>query len=377
MLFLTRINGLLLLSLFPHAGLWDSGRISHRYASDGHPSHWPQAHGHPKPASPDGHQESASKPGSQPIPVTPVGTLKPQPVPASYSTASTPNRPTFNVQVKSAQPAPHFQPPAPSIAVWPPNQAAQPASSLGPAPYVPSQPRAADYGYVPQTAPHPEPSYGYGGPQGRYQEPAYPGGYGGRTGSDPSYVPQNAWKQEATYPSPGSAALNPTGQYPSSGAKKTYITEPATGPQPPLLQPKVRGSVRPWRWVWETGKGMGLDSHRQVELVIAFLYSHISCYVRFMLRSFRLCPACYFRVLPLAHVQTRKMTPRACAEAANCNLRMHKRAGAGCLLRASYTNNSILILICKCAAASCPNCSFLFKREGSPTYKSKHAYTKY
>uniref|UniRef100_A0A670KG37 LIM zinc-binding domain-containing protein n=1 Tax=Podarcis muralis TaxID=64176 RepID=A0A670KG37_PODMU len=183
-------------------------------------------------------KKSASKPGSQPIPVTPVGTLKPQPVPASYSTASTPNRPTFNVQVKSAQPAPHFQPPAPQYSSLAPNQAAQPASSLGPAPYVPSQPRAADYGYVPQTAPHPEPSYGYGGPQGRYQEPAYPGGYGGRTGSDPSYVPQNAWKQEATYPSPGSVALNPTGQYPSSGAKKTYITEPATGPQPPLLQPK-------------------------------------------------------------------------------------------------------------------------------------------
>ncbi|KAM9231118.1 lipoma-preferred partner isoform 3-T3 [Leptosomus discolor] len=33
-----------------------------------------------------------------PIPVTPVGTLKPQPVPASYATASTPSRPAFNVQ---------------------------------------------------------------------------------------------------------------------------------------------------------------------------------------------------------------------------------------------------------------------------------------
>nr|XP_034988743.1 lipoma-preferred partner isoform X2 [Zootoca vivipara] len=183
-------------------------------------------------------KKSTSKPGAQPIPVTPVGTLKPQPVPASYSTASTPNRPTFNVQVKSAQPAPHFQPPAPQYSSLAPNQAPQPVSSLGPAPYVPSQPRAADYGYAPQTAPHPEPSYGYGGPQGRYQEPAYPGGYGGRNGSDPSYVPQNAWKPEATYPSPGSAALNPAGQYPSSGAKKTYITEPAAGPQPPLLQPK-------------------------------------------------------------------------------------------------------------------------------------------
>ncbi|KAF4796028.1 hypothetical protein TURU_086603 [Turdus rufiventris] len=45
-------------------------------------------------------KSSAKGPGQPaPIPVTPVGTLKPQPVPASYATASTPSRPAFNVQV--------------------------------------------------------------------------------------------------------------------------------------------------------------------------------------------------------------------------------------------------------------------------------------
>ncbi|NWR46733.1 LPP protein, partial [Regulus satrapa] len=45
-------------------------------------------------------KSTAKGPGQPaPIPVTPVGTLKPQPVPASYATASTPSRPAFNVQV--------------------------------------------------------------------------------------------------------------------------------------------------------------------------------------------------------------------------------------------------------------------------------------
>ncbi|XP_074009198.1 lipoma-preferred partner isoform X3 [Numenius arquata] len=44
-------------------------------------------------------KSTAKGPGQPaPIPVTPVGTLKPQPVPASYATASTPSRPAFNVQ---------------------------------------------------------------------------------------------------------------------------------------------------------------------------------------------------------------------------------------------------------------------------------------
>ncbi|XP_057283432.1 lipoma-preferred partner isoform X3 [Pezoporus wallicus] len=44
-------------------------------------------------------KSTAKGPGQPaPIPVTPVGTLKPQPVPAPYATASTPSRPAFNVQ---------------------------------------------------------------------------------------------------------------------------------------------------------------------------------------------------------------------------------------------------------------------------------------
>ncbi|KAJ6651028.1 hypothetical protein lerEdw1_001174 [Lerista edwardsae] len=158
-------------------------------------------------------KKSASKPGLQPapIPVTPVGTLKPQPVPASYTTASTSARPTFNVQVKSAQPTPPFQPPAPQHSTVVPFQAPQPAPPLGPSPYAPLQPRAPDYSCTPQPARLPEPSYGYAPPQTRYQESPYPGGpsYGGRNGTEPSHLPQNAWK-------------------------------PAPGPQAPSLHSKVR-----------------------------------------------------------------------------------------------------------------------------------------
>ncbi|XP_054839471.1 lipoma-preferred partner [Eublepharis macularius] len=177
-------------------------------------------------------KKSASKPASQlsPIPVTPVGTLRPQPVPASYATASTPTRPTFNVQVKSAQPAPHFQPPAPQYSSLVPHQA-PPPPPLPPAPYAPSQPRAPDYGYAPQPVHYPEPNYGYAPPPGRYQESSYPGGpsYGGRNGTEPSYVPQNTWRPEP---------VPPFGQHPPSNAKKAFATEPGPALQPSSLQPK-------------------------------------------------------------------------------------------------------------------------------------------
>lgn len=190
-------------------------------------------------------KKSASKPGLQPspIPVTPVGTLRPQPVPASYATASTSARPTFNVQVKSAQPAPPFQPPAPQYSSLVPSPAPPPAPPLGPSPYAPLQPRAPEYSYAPQPAHVPEPSYSYAPPQTRYQESPYPGGpsYAGRNGLEPSYMPQNAWRPEPVCPTPpGPATQHPIGQYPPSSAKKTYITEPAPGPQPPSLHPKVR-----------------------------------------------------------------------------------------------------------------------------------------
>ncbi|KAM6443895.1 lipoma-preferred partner isoform 1-T6 [Liasis olivaceus] len=171
-------------------------------------------------------KKSASKPGAQPIPVTPVGPLRPQPVPASYTTASTPTRPAFNVQVKSAHPAPHFPPSAPQYS----SGAPQPASSAGPGSYAPAQPRAPDYGYVPI----PAPSYGSVPLPGRQQEPAHPRSatLRGWEAADPSYGPPSAWKPEPAYP--------PTvGQYPSSGAKKTHGFDPAPAPQLPALQPKT------------------------------------------------------------------------------------------------------------------------------------------
>lgn len=55
--------------------------------------------------------------------------MLPQPVPANYATASTPSQPTFNVQVRSAQPGPQHQSPGPPPAVCP---AAYPEPSPGP-----------------------------------------------------------------------------------------------------------------------------------------------------------------------------------------------------------------------------------------------------
>nr|XP_056705700.1 lipoma-preferred partner [Euleptes europaea] len=175
-------------------------------------------------------KKSASKPAGQPspIPVTPVGTLKPQPVPASYATASTPTRPTFNVQVKSAQPTPHYQPPAPQYSSLVPNQPPQPPPA---APYALSQPRGPDYSYAPHPIHYPEPNYSYAPPPAHYQESGFHGGpsYGGRNGTELSYLPQNTWKPEP---------MHPGGQNPSSNTKKTSIAEPTPVLQPSSLQPK-------------------------------------------------------------------------------------------------------------------------------------------
>uniref|UniRef100_A0A0B8RQA5 Lipoma-preferred partner n=1 Tax=Philothamnus irregularis TaxID=1899461 RepID=A0A0B8RQA5_9SAUR len=174
-------------------------------------------------------KSATPKPGVQPIPVTPVGTLKPQPVPAPYTTAATPTRPPFNVQVKTAHPAPHFPPSAPQYGSLGP----QPASSMGP--YVPAQPRAPDYGYVPP------PAMGYGSVPlpARQPEPAYGGSapQRGWEGAEPSYGPPgSAWKPEPAYPPA-------VGQYPSSGARKTYGFEPAPASQLPALQPKTENAA--------------------------------------------------------------------------------------------------------------------------------------
>ncbi|XP_035190057.1 lipoma-preferred partner isoform X2 [Oxyura jamaicensis] len=182
-------------------------------------------------------KSTAKGPGQPaPIPVTPIGTLKPQPVPASYATASTPSRPTFNVQVRTAQPSPHYQPPGPQPTHYGsmgPGQpyAAPPSRPPGAPQYGSPQPRGPDYGYAPPPARPSEPSYGYAPQQGRYQDPYY-GGYGGRNGSEAPYMPQSTWKVEPAYPASNTVGQAPPGLYQPPGTKKTYITDPVMAPQP-------------------------------------------------------------------------------------------------------------------------------------------------
>ncbi|XP_064241691.1 lipoma-preferred partner [Passer domesticus] len=188
-------------------------------------------------------KSTAKGPGQPaPIPVTPVGTLKPQPVPASYATASTPSRPAFNVQVRTAQPSPHYQPPSQQPGHYGslgPGQPYAPAPSRQPTgpQYRAPQPQGPGYGYGPPPGRPAEPAYGYAPPQGRYQDPYY-GGYGGRNGSEAPYVPQSSWKAEPAYPASNAMGQAPPGLYQPQGTKKTYITDPVLAPQPPAMQQK-------------------------------------------------------------------------------------------------------------------------------------------
>ncbi|XP_071422869.1 lipoma-preferred partner [Pithys albifrons albifrons] len=188
-------------------------------------------------------KSTAKAPGQPaPIPVTPVGTLKPQPVPASYATASTPSRPAFNVQVRTAQPSPHYQPPVPQPvhygSLGPGQPYTAPLSRQPVAPqYGAPPPHGPDYGYTPAPSRPVEPAYGYAPPPGRYQDPYY-GGYGGRNGSEAPYVPQSSWKAEPAYPASNAMGQAPPGLYQPPGTKKTYITDPVLAPQPPALQQK-------------------------------------------------------------------------------------------------------------------------------------------
>ncbi|XP_029564182.1 lipoma-preferred partner homolog isoform X1 [Salmo trutta] len=152
----------------------------------------------------------------------------PQPVPANYATASTPSQPTFNVQVRSAQPGPQHQSPGPPLQF-----AQQPIRSPAQVQYMSAQPRGPDLAYGP-----PQPGFAHqpgSAPQG-YPEQAYPGpgGYGGGPG--------NTWKPQPSY------TAAPTQQgYPQPVPKKTYITDPpaSLGPPAHLAPQKAPGSARP------------------------------------------------------------------------------------------------------------------------------------
>uniref|UniRef100_A0A8B9KRT1 LIM domain containing preferred translocation partner in lipoma n=1 Tax=Astyanax mexicanus TaxID=7994 RepID=A0A8B9KRT1_ASTMX len=143
-----------------------------------------------------------STPKPQPSPVTsPIpspaahSVARPQqqqPVPASYTTASTPSQPTFNVQVRAAQPGPQQQP------------------GRGPAQvqYMPAQPRGPDFAYGP-----PQPGFNPA-PVGGYHDQHY--------GGAPVYGGQNTWRAE-----PGHHLAPAHNQpYQPPAPKKTYITDP-------------------------------------------------------------------------------------------------------------------------------------------------------
>ncbi|XP_075058415.1 lipoma-preferred partner isoform X2 [Mixophyes fleayi] len=183
-------------------------------------------------------KKSAAKPQpqstSQPAPAGSPGAQRPQPVPASYATASTPSRPTFNVQVKSAQPSSHFVPPGPQ-----PGQPYSVAPNQYYAPQKSTIPREPEY-IPPQPVRYADPSYGY--PQGnqvKYQDPYYPAtqGFGGRNNSEVPYAHQGGWKPEPAYTSAPAMGQQPPGAYPPPNSKKTYITDPPYAPPPPP-QPK-------------------------------------------------------------------------------------------------------------------------------------------
>lgn len=163
----------------------------------------------PKSQSPAGGHStlpSSHKPQSQPTP---------QPVPASYATASTPSQPTFNVQVRSAQPGPQQQHPAPAGQGHNNQYPIRPPAQVQ---YMPAQPKAPDFAYGP-----PQPGFS---PMGQGGYPDQP--------RRPEPVPNQA--------------------YQPSGPKKTYITD-----VPPSLTPYTPGPAVP-------AKGSAPVAHPEDEL---------------------------------------------------------------------------------------------------------------
>lgn len=153
---------------------------------------------------------SATSPSSASSVAKPQSFTPPQPVPASYATASTPSQPTFNVQVRSAQPGPQHQAPGGH------GYGQQPVRSPAQVQYMPAQPRGPDFAYGP-----PQPGFSpmsHGG----YQEHHQPG------------IPQGG-VMSSRRPEP-----LPPQQYQPPGPKKTYITD-----VPPSLAPYNSGPTIP------------------------------------------------------------------------------------------------------------------------------------
>eukprot|EP00061_Rhincodon_typus_P009436 g32939.t1 len=169
-------------------------------------------------------QAAAYTPASAPRPY-------PQPVAASYTTASTSTGPTFNVQVKVAQPVPSYTQPG--------RQAEQA--------YGPPPPRQVSPPYFQQ---HPEPAYR--APQHRYPELSYasvpeppqaspnwypPAHFGGSPSlPDTSYGPEgmygNARKPEHSLYGGGSKLAGQPYQ-PPANKKGSYSEELPPPPPPP------------------------------------------------------------------------------------------------------------------------------------------------
>uniref|UniRef100_A0A3Q3LNW0 LIM domain containing preferred translocation partner in lipoma n=1 Tax=Mastacembelus armatus TaxID=205130 RepID=A0A3Q3LNW0_9TELE len=176
----------------------------------------------PKPQAPGG---VSSIPSSSVSPGTkPQSHMAPQPVPASYATASTPSQPTFNVQVRAAQPGPQHQAPGGH------HFGQQPIRSPAQVQYMPAQPRGPDFAYGP-----PQPGFSPMA-QGAYQEQHHPG------------VPQ-VGSLSSRRPDPA-----PTQTYQPPGPKKTFITD-----VPPSLVPYSSGPAVP-------PKGSGPMAHPEDEL---------------------------------------------------------------------------------------------------------------
>ncbi|XP_051778197.1 lipoma-preferred partner [Erpetoichthys calabaricus] len=172
-------------------------------------------------------KKSATKPQPQVPATTTASGPKPQsqsqlqPVPASYTTAFTPGRPTYNVQVRPAQPTPQYTPPIPqpALGLSPSyNQQYPQQRSPGTGQHITNQPRAPDFAYGPQQpVRQQDPASFYAPPPPKsHVDPHYVAGP-----VQGSYGASNTWRPEMSY------ATSNTGNsgYQPPAPKKTYITD--------------------------------------------------------------------------------------------------------------------------------------------------------